>query len=94
MTSARVIPETMRGPLNEVRDLTDKMREHEQAIKDIADVRRERIQYLRANRVTYREIANAMGVTEQTVFKSLRPILDAERAEREATDPDGVADAS
>lgn len=61
--------------LTEVKALTDLIRNHEQAIKDIAKTRKAVILDLRRKRVTYREIASAMNVTEQSVYKILRDTI-------------------
>jgi len=58
--------------LEEVRLLTSMIREHQRAILQLAKKRRTRIVKLREHRITYREIAEAMGVTEQNVFKILK----------------------
>lgn len=58
--------------LEEVRLLTSMIREHQRAILQLARKRRTRIVKLREHRITYREIAEAMGVTEQNVFKILK----------------------
>lgn len=78
-----VIPEPLQEELNEVRELTAKIRDHERAIREIANTRRTHILTLRAGRITYREIAGAMGVTEQSVYKCLKPSIDAAKAAQE-----------
>lgn len=62
----------MSSGLEEVRLLTGMIREHQQAIVDLGDKRRTVVERLRKDRVTYREIAEHMGVTEQTVMKIAR----------------------
>lgn len=58
--------------LEEIRLLTSMIREHQKAIVQLSKKRRGRIVRLREHRITYREIAEAMGVTEQNVFKILK----------------------
>lgn len=62
--------------LIEVKALTDLMRNHQSAINEISQTRKKVIVSLRRKRITYREIAAAMGVTEQSVYKVLRDTID------------------
>jgi len=62
--------------LGEVKALTDLMRNHQSAINEISQTRKKVILSLRRKRITYREIAAAMGVTEQSVYKVLRDTID------------------
>jgi DNA invertase Pin-like site-specific DNA recombinase len=70
--------------LDEVRLLTNTMREHQNQISDLGKRRKQLILRLRKQRITYREIADAMGVSEQLIYKIIRndidraPIYDAE----------------
>jgi DNA-directed RNA polymerase specialized sigma24 family protein len=61
--------------LGEVKALTDRMRDHQRAIEEISAIRKTVILSLRRKRITYREIAAAMGVTEQSVYKILRDTI-------------------
>ena len=61
--------------LTEVKALTDLIRNHQNAIQEISQTRRNVILDLRKKRITYREIAEAMGVTEQSVYKILRDTI-------------------
>jgi len=61
--------------LLEVKALTDLMRNHQNAIEEISKTRKKVIISLRRKRITYREIAAAMGVTEQSVYKVLRDTI-------------------
>jgi len=61
--------------LTEVKALTDLIRNHQNAIQEISQTRRNVILDLRRKRITYREIAEAMGVTEQSVYKILRDTI-------------------
>lgn len=58
--------------LEDVRVMTQMMREHAAAIARISKKRRAKVLKLREHRVTYREIAEAMGTTEQSVYKIIR----------------------
>ena len=69
--------------LTEVKALTDLIRNHQNAIQEISQIRRNVILDLRKKRITYREIAEAMGVTEQSVYKILRDTI-ARRPKNEA----------
>jgi DNA-directed RNA polymerase specialized sigma24 family protein len=69
--------------LSEVKTLTDLIRNHQNAIQEISQTRRNVIIDLRKKRITYREIAEAMGVTEQSVYKILRDTI-ARRPKNEA----------
>lgn len=61
--------------LDEVKALTNRIRDHQRAIEEISAVRKNVILALRRKRITYREIAEAMGVTEQSVYKILRDTI-------------------
>ena len=65
--------------LNEIKTLTDMMRNHQRAIEEISKTRKNIILTLRRKRITYREIAAAMGVTEQSVYKILRDTIKAQK---------------
>lgn len=71
MTLDDIDPES-RARLDEVSALTAEMRTHENAIKTISEARRSLILTLREHAVTYRLIAEAMGTTEQSVYKVIR----------------------
>jgi len=58
--------------LSEVKQLTVMIRNHQSAITEISKTRKNVILSLRRHRITYREIAEAMDVTEQSVYKILR----------------------
>ena len=58
--------------LDEVRLLTNAMREHQNQISDLGKRRKQLILRLRKQRITYREIAEAMGVSEQLIYKIIR----------------------
>ena len=58
--------------LQEVRIITDAMREHQTQIQDLGKRRKQLILRLRKQRITYREIAEAMGVSEQLIYKIIR----------------------
>ena len=77
-----VSPEINAAPLNarqeeqtgltEIRQLTTMMRQHADDINRLASIRRSTVLKLREQRVTYRELAEAMGVSEVTVYKVIR----------------------
>jgi DNA-directed RNA polymerase specialized sigma24 family protein len=58
--------------LKEVELLTLMMREHQDQITKLGQRRRKKLLALHAQKVAYREMAEAMGTTEQAVYKSLR----------------------
>jgi len=58
--------------LDEVAFLTQAMRHHQEQITELGKKRREKILALREKKTTHREIAEAMGVTEQSVMKIVR----------------------
>jgi len=58
--------------LDEVRLLTDAIRTHQSQIQDLGKRRKQLILRLRKQRITYREIADAMGVSEQLIYKIIR----------------------
>jgi len=62
--------------LQEVRMITDAMREHQSQISDLGKRRKQLILRLRKQRITYREIAEAMGVSEQLIYKIIREDID------------------
>lgn len=58
--------------LDQVRLLTQMMREHQNAVVRLGKKRRRIIRKLRDRRVPYKDIADACGVTDQAVFADLR----------------------
>jgi len=58
--------------LDEVKLLTDAIRTHQSQIQDLSKRRKQLILRLRKQRITYREIADAMGVSEQLIYKIIR----------------------
>ena len=58
--------------LEEVKLLTDAIRTHQVQIQDLGKRRKQLILRLRKQRITYREIAEAMGVSEQLIYKIIR----------------------
>lgn len=58
--------------LEEVRIITNMMREHQKHIADLSKKRAAKVMKLREHKVTYREIAEAMGTTEQSVYNIIR----------------------
>lgn len=64
--------------LDEVKLLTTAMREHANQIQDLAKRRKQLILRLRKQRITYREIAEAMDVSEQLIYKIIKDDIDRE----------------
>lgn len=58
-----------------IKTLTDTIRDLQGDIETTAEDRRQVIISLREERITYREIAEAMGVTEQNVYKILKDYI-------------------
>jgi len=58
--------------LDEVALLTAEMRRHQESITLLGRRRRAVVLRLRESKVTYREIAAAMGVSEMAVYKVIR----------------------
>lgn len=58
--------------LDQVRLLTQMMREHQNAVVRLGKKRRRIVRKLRERRVPYKDIADVMGVTDQAVFADLR----------------------
>jgi len=70
--------------LEEIKSLTELIRGHQRAIEEISTIRRNLILGVRNKRITYREIAAAMEVTEQSVYKILRPSIATAKAAAKA----------
>ncbi len=64
--------------LEEVSILTTAIREHQNQIQDLGKRRKQLILRLRKQRITYREIAEAMKVSEQLIYKIIRDDIDRE----------------
>jgi len=62
--------------LEEVRMITDAMRVHQSQIQDLGKRRKQLILRLRKQRITYKEISKAMGVSEQLIYKIIRNDID------------------
>ena len=58
--------------LDEVKLLTDAIRTHQSQIQDLGKRRKQLILRLRKQRITYREIAESMGVSEQLIYKIIK----------------------
>lgn len=63
-----------------VKELTMQIRQRQRDIEELSHTRRAVIQRLRGSKVTYREIAEAMGTTEQNVYKILREFIAQQNA--------------
>jgi DNA-directed RNA polymerase specialized sigma subunit len=64
--------------LLEVRMITDAMREHQAQIQDLGKRRKQLILRLRKQRITYKEISKAMGVSEQLIYKIIKDDINRE----------------
>ena len=62
--------------LDEVKILTDAIRTHQSQIQDLGKRRKQLILRLRKQRITYHEIADAMGVSEQLIYKIIKNDID------------------
>ena len=71
-TRERFISDDDKATLTTVGEMTEKIRDHQDAITTIAEQRRVLVRQLRDRRITYREIAEAMGLTQQSVYKTVR----------------------
>jgi hypothetical protein len=69
-----------KNDLESVKELTMQIRQRQRDIEEISHSRRSIIQRLRDSKVTYREIAEAMGTTEQNVYKILREYIAQQNA--------------
>lgn len=69
----------MTDDLLAVKEFTMQIRQRQRDIETLSDKRREAIVRLREGRVTYREIAESMGTTEQNVYKILRDYIASKR---------------
>lgn len=61
--------------LDQIAALTEGIRAHQRGIEDLSQERKGVIVSLRDMKVTYRVIAEAMGTTEQNVYKILRDYI-------------------
>ena len=64
--------------LDEVKLLTDAIRTHQVQIQDLGKRRKQLILRLRKQRITYKEIATAMGVSAQLIYKIIKNDIDRE----------------
>lgn len=62
--------------LDEARRMTEKIRTHEQVIREIGPQRKKVVLQLRGMNVTYRQIAEHIGVTEQSIYKWIRDTIN------------------
>lgn len=74
--------------LNEIQVLTERIRSYQRGIEDCARDRRGYIMALRDMKVTYRAIAEAMGTTEQNVYKILREYIAEQHRAKAQTQVD------
>ena len=87
-TSKRRRPERSKRAidrLDQIRDLTHEIREHEKGIKTAADKRRRLAIACWEDSITYAEMAEAMDSTEQNVYKVIRDHIAALRTTEDQT---------
>jgi predicted transcriptional regulator len=73
MTTAQETPECNTDPeLETVRVMTTLIRSHQDEIIRLGKLRRPLVLELRKRRITYKAIAEAMGSTDQNVYKIIR----------------------
>lgn len=65
--------------LEEIKLMTAMIRKNQNEINRLADARTKIVLYLRQNRVSYRALADAMGTSEQNVYKIVRPYLEGRK---------------
>jgi hypothetical protein len=58
--------------LAKIKDLTMKMREHEQQVAFYGKQRREILRRLRERNIPFRVLAQSTGVSEQAIYKDVR----------------------
>lgn len=58
--------------LNDLKLLNDSIRVHQNQVSELLKRRKQLILRLRKQRITYREIANTMEVSEQLIYKIIR----------------------
>lgn len=71
-TGVRDVDKATQRGLDEVRLMTQMIREHQAAIVALGRKRRTRVMRLREKKVTYHAIAEAMGTSDQAVYKVIR----------------------
>lgn len=76
-------PANIENGLRAVAMLTSAMRFKETEIADLAEKRHAKVQWLREQKVSYADLAKAMGISEVRVYKVLRgngkPLRDKKR---------------
>lgn len=85
-TSKRRRPERSKRSLDrlaQIRTLSEEIREHERGIKAAAAQRRRLAVACWEDSITYAEMAEAMGSTEQNVYKVIRDHIASLRTEDE-----------
>lgn len=64
--------------LEDLTTINNVIRTHQNQMTDLLKRRKQLILRLRKQRITYREIAEAMGVSEQLIYKIIRNDIDRE----------------
>lgn len=62
--------------LESIKEVTGFIRFHQESILVSSKLRTEQVLEARSKRISYRAIAEAMGTSEQTVYKIVKPWLD------------------
>ena len=62
--------------LTDLRTINDAIRTHQSQVTDLLKRRKTLILRLRKQRITYREIAQTMGVSEQLIYKIIKDDID------------------
>lgn len=62
--------------LTDLRTINDAIRTHQNQVTDLLKRRKTLILRLRKQRITYREIAQTMGVSEQLIYKIIKDDID------------------
>ncbi len=62
--------------LTDLKTINDAIRTHQNQVTDLLKRRKTLILRLRKQRITYREIAQTMGVSEQLIYKIIKDDID------------------
>jgi len=62
--------------LTDLKTINDAIRTHQNQVVDLLKRRKTLILRLRKQRITYREIAKTMGVSEQLIYKIIKDDID------------------
>lgn len=62
----------MSDKLDQIQELTAQIRDHQNRVKQLSVERRNAVLSLREQRVTYKDLAEAMNVSEVTIYKIIK----------------------